>query len=91
MSDLPTIRQRITLGVAPTIDEARALVAETERLREMVRHNARLAELVRIAVGNANAGDIEGFAEDADAAGKYHTACILLAVAKWMREEADHG
>lgn len=53
-------------------------------------HNARLAELVRIAIGNANASDIEGFAEDADAAGKYHTACLLLAVSKWMRE-VDHG
>ena len=54
--------------------------------RTVDEENARLVELVRAAIGNANAGDIAGFADDADAAGKYHTACILLAVASWMRE-----
>ena len=37
MADLPTIRQRITLGVAPTIDEARALVDALDAMERMPR------------------------------------------------------
>lgn len=37
MSDLPSIRQRITLGVAPTIDEARALVDALDAMERMPR------------------------------------------------------
>lgn len=74
-----------------TTNELARLRSENERMKEAMRRDAALAAKVCVALGNANADDIEGFAEDADAAGKYHTACILLAVAKWMREEADHG
>ena len=37
MADLPSIRQRITLGVAPTIDEARALVDALDAMERMPR------------------------------------------------------
>lgn len=73
-----------------TTNELARLRSENERMKEAMLAYA-LAAKVCVALGNANADDIEGFAEDADAAGKYHTACILLAVAKWMREEAGHG